>query len=120
MGMYPKFRKFLFLFFTGLALFPSVALAVPSFARQTGMNCAACHTSFPELTPFGREFKLNGYTLGERQLVPLAAMMQFSVTNIAKNHDNTGARIMPRENDPQFDVLGIFLAGKLSDYAGMF
>jgi len=35
-------------------------LAVPSFARQTGMACAACHTVFPELTPFGREFKLNG------------------------------------------------------------
>ncbi len=40
------------------------ANAVPSFARQTGMDCVACHTSFPELTPFGREFKLNGYTLG--------------------------------------------------------
>ena len=37
--------------------------AVPSFARQTGMACAACHTVFPELTPFGREFKLNGYVL---------------------------------------------------------
>src|SRR5580700_3816777 len=37
--------------------------AVPSFARQTGMTCAACHTVFPELTPFGREFKLNGYVL---------------------------------------------------------
>src|ERR1035438_1257800 len=39
------------------------AVAVPSFARQTGMACAACHTVFPELTPFGREFKLNGYVL---------------------------------------------------------
>ena len=40
-------------------LIVSNANAVPSFARQTGMNCVACHTSFPELTPFGREFKLN-------------------------------------------------------------
>ena len=39
------------------------ASAVPSFARQTGMACAACHTVYPELTPFGREFKLNGYVL---------------------------------------------------------
>jgi len=37
------------------------ALAVPSFARQTGFACEACHTVFPELTPFGRQFKLNGY-----------------------------------------------------------
>ena len=41
----------------------SPSWAVPSFARQTGMACAACHTVFPELTPFGREFKLNGYVL---------------------------------------------------------
>lgn len=96
------------------------ASAVPSFARQTGMDCAACHISFPELTPFGREFKLNGYTLGERQLVPLAAMMQFSMTHLKTNRDNSGAEIMPRENDPQFDILSLFAAGKLSDHAGMF
>ncbi|MCL2430275.1 MAG: hypothetical protein FWD12_13680, partial [Alphaproteobacteria bacterium] len=39
------------------------ALAVPSFARQTGMACEACHTVYPELTHFGRVFKANGYTL---------------------------------------------------------
>ena len=38
-------------------------LAVPSFARQTGMACEACHTVFPELTPFGRAFKMNGYLI---------------------------------------------------------
>src|SRR5579872_3705775 len=37
--------------------------AVPSHARQTGMACQACHTIFPELTPFGRLFKLNGYEI---------------------------------------------------------
>jgi len=42
---------------------PSPARAVPSFARQTGMPCTACHTSFPSLTPFGRWFKLNGYVM---------------------------------------------------------
>ena len=118
--MYQKFEKIFLLFFTGLALLPSVAFAVPSFARQTGVDCAACHTSFPELTPFGREFKLNGYTLGERQMVPLSAMMQFSVTNIAKSHDNTGAKLMLRENDPQFDFASVFAAGKLNDHVGAF
>src|SRR6266571_965383 len=39
------------------------ASAVPSFARQTGMACQSCHTVFPELTPFGRSFKLNAYTI---------------------------------------------------------
>jgi hypothetical protein len=40
------------------------ARALPSFARQTGQPCGRCHTDFPGLTPFGRQFKLGGYTLG--------------------------------------------------------
>src|SRR5437899_816823 len=39
------------------------ANAVPSYARQTGLACQGCHTVFPELTPFGRSFKLNAYTI---------------------------------------------------------
>jgi hypothetical protein len=52
--------------FVFIALFPSSheAKAVASFARQTGQPCGACHTDFPALTPFGRRFKLGGYTLG--------------------------------------------------------
>ena len=38
------------------------AQAIPSYARQTGQPCGACHTDFPQLTPFGRRFKLGGYT----------------------------------------------------------
>src|ERR1700746_479530 len=41
------------------------ANAVPSYARQTGQECIACHVSFPELTPYGRYFKLTGYTIGK-------------------------------------------------------
>ena len=44
-------------------LWSSPAQAVPSFARQTGMSCAACHTVAPQLTAFGRYFKLHGYVL---------------------------------------------------------
>ncbi|MCL4477819.1 MAG: hypothetical protein M1381_01785 [Deltaproteobacteria bacterium] len=42
---------------------PKNAKAVPSFARQTGLACDVCHTVFPHLTPFGRNFKLHGYTI---------------------------------------------------------
>jgi hypothetical protein len=44
--------------------FASPAHALPSFARQTGQPCGTCHTNFPGLTPFGRRFKLLGYTTG--------------------------------------------------------
>src|SRR6202166_5279870 len=45
-------------------VFSSPAQALPSFARQTGQPCGTCHTDFPALTPYGRRFKLLGYTPG--------------------------------------------------------
>jgi len=47
--------------------FARPAQALPSFARQTGQPCGTCHTDFPALTPFGRSFKLRGYTAGGGQ-----------------------------------------------------
>lgn len=47
-----------------LSVTPQEANALPSFARQTGQPCGACHTDFPQLTPYGRSFKLGGYTQG--------------------------------------------------------
>jgi hypothetical protein len=43
---------------------PEPARSLPLYARQTGQPCATCHTAFPELTPYGRRFKLLGYTAG--------------------------------------------------------
>ena len=48
----------------GLVAWYRIAMAVPSYARQTGQPCAACHTVFPELTAYGRRFKMLGYTAG--------------------------------------------------------
>jgi hypothetical protein len=53
----------------GLATLATIALAnpahaLPSYARQTGQPCGTCHTDFPALTPYGRRFKLLGYTTG--------------------------------------------------------
>src|SRR5271170_6388558 len=57
--------------------------ALPSYARQTGQQCAACHNGFPELTPYGRLFKLNGYTFtgGQSDLPPLSMMLVGSYTH---------------------------------------
>lgn len=61
----------------GLWAWSPAALAVPSYARQTGVPCNVCHTSYPGLTAFGRQFKLNGYVLsGEQQVqAPESAQM---------------------------------------------
>ena len=64
------------------------AVAVPSFARQTGMACEACHTVFPELTHFGRVFKANGYTLTSlKQVRDVTGKMQ----DVARACANTGS-----------------------------
>lgn len=54
----------------------SESRAIPSFARQTGMSCVVCHTTFPELTPFGRRFKINGFTMTTKP----ADVSDYSVT----------------------------------------
>lgn len=44
--------------------FASEASALPLFARQTGMECAACHFQhFPMLTAFGRAFKAGAFSM---------------------------------------------------------
>ncbi len=35
--------------------------AVPGFARKYGLSCSQCHTAWPLLNDYGRQFKLNGY-----------------------------------------------------------
>jgi hypothetical protein len=124
---------------SGLLLAPGSAQAVPSFARQTGMACEACHTVFPELTPFGRRFKLNAYTvdnlpqvsgmtpsreqtLALNQLPPLSFMLQASYTStkaalpdsatsgaLAKN----GQVLLPQQ-------ASLFYAGKIAPNFGGF
>jgi hypothetical protein len=44
---------------------------VPGFSRQTRLACGVCHYGFPQLTAFGRLFKLNGYTMSG--LTPITA-----------------------------------------------
>src|SRR5208282_154958 len=44
-----------------VVLDPPSVLAVPSYARQTGLACSGCHYAPPELNPAGRRFKLLGY-----------------------------------------------------------
>ncbi|MGD1075338.1 MAG: hypothetical protein ABR903_04580, partial [Thermodesulfovibrionales bacterium] len=44
------------------ALLPQKSQAVPSFARQIQKPCTACHTVWPNLNQYGRQFKVKAYT----------------------------------------------------------
>ena len=37
------------------------AWAIPAFARKYHTSCTTCHTIFPKLTPFGEQFRRNGF-----------------------------------------------------------
>jgi hypothetical protein len=77
------------------------AYGVPSFARQTQMACDACHAGgfFPELTDFGRMFKMNGYVWSAHEeepyepYPPVAAEQTWSYTHTAKGQP--GLRNLP-------------------------
>jgi len=97
---------------------PDLAHALPSYARQTGQACEACHVSFPELTPYGRLFKLSGYTLGTTRLFPLSAMAIGSATKVNNTQGNDAA--FPRNGDLVVEGGSLFVAGKLSDHVGLF
>jgi hypothetical protein len=101
---------------------PHAASAIPLFNRQTGQNCVACHAGgqFPELTPYGRLFKLTGYTLGQRT-IPISAMVLGSlskVTNTSKSDDPSAD--FQKNGDLIFATASLFLAGKVTDNIGAF
>lgn len=112
------------LFAVGLlaALIASPARAVPAYARQTGQNCVACHVGgqFPELTSYGRTFKLTGYTMGART-VPISAM---AVLGYTKTADKTNGGVDPaafrRDGSGTLQSASVFLAGKVFDNLGVF
>jgi hypothetical protein len=94
---------------------PPPASAVPSFARQTGQPCATCHTAFPELTPFGRRFKLGGYTMGGgltfEQAPPIAGMLVPTFTHTERNQDTPPASGTHTNNNTVLQQASIFYGG---------
>jgi len=112
---------------------PLPAFAVPSYARQTGLACEACHTVFPQLTPFGRTFKASGYTLFNTlkvqdidklkhstlslsDLPPISAMVMASQSLAAKANDDNSSKAST--DFPQ--QASLFYAGRISDNIGAF
>jgi hypothetical protein len=107
------------------------ARRIPGFSRQTKLACSACHYGFPQLTPFGRLFKLNGYTLTGLTTInagdtsreslklapfpPISAMAVASITHLSTLLPGT------QNNSTVFpDQLSVFLAGEITPRLGAF
>ena len=108
---------------SALLLAAPAARALPSFAQQTGMPCVQCHTvGFgPALTPYGREFKLNGYVFGDAgSFVPLALMVQGGYTHTRKEELDAPAPHTDENDNVTVDQTSLFYAGRVSQHLGVF
>ena len=116
------------------ALNPPGAMAVPSYARQTGLACSGCHYTPPELNPAGRRFKLLGYVdkaddtkvvksdsgkaraaLDLLGSLPLSVMLETSFTNTKSTIPGTqnGSFEFPQD-------VSLFLSGAWTSHVGSF
>ncbi|MFK2889879.1 cytochrome C [Dyella flagellata] len=75
----------------------------------------------PQLTPYGRQFKLLGYTLkaGSDTKVPLALMLVESYTHTSKAQTAPPANGFNTNNNTQLQQASVFVAGRISDHMGM-
>lgn len=126
--------SYLAILLLGSFAFLPQAQALPSFARQTGLPCSECHITFPELTQFGREFKLNGYTLTGLKTpmiskpgsgtesglkinanLPVSVMFQIADTVLSTSVPGT------QNGNVQFpQQFSLFLAGEITPHIGSF
>lgn len=113
--------RLLWLLALAAPLAPTPANALPSYARQTGQPCASCHMGFPELTPFGRLFKLNGYTMGggTSELPPLAAMVQPAFTHTSKDQPDGAAPHFGPDDNLALQQSSLFYGGAIDSEIGL-
>lgn len=115
--------------------FAPEASAIPSFARQTGMACQACHFQhFPVLNSFGMAFKSAGYTMmgaqgkiegGEHAGLSIPDTLNASVlVKLRYQKTNGGAPDAfsgATTNSGQWqlpDEMSMFLGGRVADNVG--
>ena len=130
-GFKKLIKKSLYLMLIPLLLSPIDISAIPSFSRQTNLACSVCHYKFPELKPFGRLFKLNGYTMTgiatiqstykESSTLKLLKSLPLSVA-IITSYAKTAKTVPGTQNSvvefPQ--ELGLYFAGEITPHIGAF
>jgi len=104
-------------------LFAAPSWAVPSFAVQTGQPCQVCHVGGlgPQLTPFGREFKLHGYTArAARFNLPIAVFAVASYLHTRKDLPAPPAAGYRVNDNATVDQVSLFVAGGVGKHLGGF
>lgn len=106
-----------------LGFWSAPAGAVPAFAVQTGQACASCHVGGfgPQLTAYGRNFKLGGYTQRSTPFnLPLAGMAVFSYVRTTKPMPEPPASHYRANDNFTLDEAALFVAGGFGKHFGVF
>lgn len=111
--------------FAALTAVSLPAHALPSYARQTGEECSACHVGGfgPQLTPHGVKFKIGGYTDtdGKEGHIPLSAMLVANSATMRKGSpDMADDARANANNNITVQEFSVFLAGRLAPHVGSF
>lgn len=101
------------------------ANALPSFSRQTGQECAACHVgSFgPQLTLYGQKFKIGGYTekgganAGSAASL-LSAQLVGTLEHTTRDLPADAGPYDGKNNNPSLQEASIFAAGGVTEHIG--
>jgi len=108
------------------------ANAVPSYSRQTELACSSCHYTPPELTPFGRKFKLEGYTFATKPAVTedkrdhnaaLNLLEAFPLSVVFDTSFTATKSPQPATQNGNFEfpqAVSLFLAGAWGSHLGSF
>ncbi len=105
-----------------ISFFSTTTQALPSFARQTGQECAACHVGAygPQLTPYGQKFKIGGYTdkSGSDSPIPISAMLVGIYDQTSKDLPEDAGPHNGTNNNTALQEASIFLAGGVTEHLG--
>jgi hypothetical protein len=117
-------RVFGILAFLWCGVYAGSAYALPAYAEQTSQPCIACHVGGfgPQLTPFGRQFKLEGYTLRgtDEFTLPLSAMAVASYLHTSADQAAPPAPHYGTNDNFTLDQASLFVAGGFGSHFGSF
>lgn len=121
-----------------VAVMPDTASAMPAFARQYNLSCAACHSAYPKLNAFGELFAGANFRLpnwrdstvdvGDTQLalpktLPLAIRAQSFIQ--LRDGEDIDAATGPTGNNSSFDfqapyLIKLLASAPLSDHISFY
>lgn len=99
-----------------LMLIAANAEAIPAFARKYQVGCNMCHTIYPQLNRFGRDFRDNGFRLP----ADVETLLKKKAPAPMPSHDPAGATPEPAQSTGDFwsyvpEEIPFSIQGKLHD-----